>query len=92
MADDPELLRLYLKPDVQALAEKRLILEGDIRAAIRHAESSGRKIKDARTGHLIACHRPAAVTYWVEYMPEGESFVVFNVYSHRMAVGPEQAS
>jgi hypothetical protein len=92
MADDTESMKLTLSPDVQALAEKRLILLADIRAAIGQAETTGKKIKNARSGNLIACHRPAAVTYWVEYLPKDDGFEIFNVYSHRMTVGPEQPS
>jgi hypothetical protein len=34
----------------------------------------------------LAHHRPNAVTYWVEYTPQDDAFVVHNAYSHRMQV------
>jgi hypothetical protein len=34
----------------------------------------------------MAHHKPAAVTYWVEYSRDGDEFVVHNAYSHRMEV------
>lgn len=92
MADDNEGPELFMSPEVRALAEKRLILESDIRAVIRHAEASGAKIRNRESGHCIAGYRPAAVTYWIEYSPEGDGFVIHNVYSHRMTVGKEPSS
>ncbi len=85
-ATEPELI---LSPEVAAALERRLILHEDVRAAIRHAEASGEKIVDARTGRCIAGHRPVAVTYWVEYARQGEAFVVYRAYSHRMRVAKE---
>ncbi|PKU24912.1 pyridine nucleotide-disulfide oxidoreductase/dicluster-binding protein [Telmatospirillum siberiense] len=86
------LPRLFIDPGVRALAEKRLILESDMRGVIRHAETSGVKILNRETGHFVASHQPAAVTYWVEYSPRGEGFAVHNVYSHRMSLGKEPSS
>jgi hypothetical protein len=87
MTDTPELPRLSLGPEVAALAERRQILLSDIRAVIRQAEQSGTKFLDAQTGHCIASATPHAVTYWVEYAPDGDGFVIHNIYSHRMQVG-----
>jgi glutamate synthase (NADPH/NADH) small chain len=83
---------LVVSPEVQALMEKRMILMEDVERVVAHAEASGEKIENGTTGRTIARHRPAAVTYWVEYSPEGAGegarFVVHNAYSHRMQVGP----
>jgi NADPH-dependent glutamate synthase beta subunit-like oxidoreductase len=87
MTETPDLPRLTLEPQLAALAERRQILVSDIRAVIRLAEESGTKFFDAGTGHCIASATPHAVTYWVEYSPDGDGFVVHNVYSHRMRVG-----
>jgi len=92
MVDETAVPELFMSPDVQALAEKRLILSRDIRQVISHAETSGAKIKNAESGHFVASHRLAAVTYWVEYTPKDGGFVIHNVYSHRMTVGKEQPS
>lgn len=83
---EPELI---LSPEVAAALERRLILHDDVRAVIRHAEASGEKIVDARTGHCIASHRPVSVTYWVEYTRQGDAFAVHRAYSHRMQVAEE---
>lgn len=85
-ATAPELI---VFPEVAAALERRLILHEDVRAAIRHAEATGEKIVDARTGHCIVGHRPVGVTYWIEYARQGEAFVVYRAYSHRMQVAKE---
>ncbi len=53
---------------------------------IHFAETRNKKLLNRRTGRLMAHHKPAAVTYWVEYSREGDEFVVHNAYSHRMEV------
>jgi len=77
---------LRISPEVQELLDKRLILEEDVRAVIQFAETSNRKFLNRRTGRLVAHHKPAAVTYWVEYSRDGDEFVIHNAYSHRMEV------
>jgi hypothetical protein len=78
-------LRLEIPDDVATRLEERLILVEDVRRVIAAAEASGRRMATpGRT--FIASHRPAAVTYWVEYVPVEDGFRVINAYSHRMAV------
>ncbi len=90
-ADEGDAMNLIVSPEVLATMEQRMILMEDVERVIAHAEASGEKIEDRATGRTIASHRPAAVTYWVEYSSEGSgeggSFVVHNAYSHRMEVG-----
>jgi Fe-S oxidoreductase len=82
--EDP--IKLSISPEVAELMEKRKVLAEDIRKVIAHAEATGEKIENAANGRWLATYRPVAVTYWVEYSPLGEEFVVHNVYSHRMEV------
>jgi len=84
--DEEQKLKLNISPEVLARLEKRMILMDDVRKVIAHAEATGKKIWNPQTGRLIASHRPAAVTYWVEYTIQQEEFVVHNAYSHRMEV------
>jgi len=81
-----EPVKLRISSDVQALMDKRLILEEDLRAVIHYAETTNTKLLNRQTGHFMAHHKPAAVTYWVEYSRDGDEFVVHNAYSHRMEV------
>lgn len=85
--EDYEAIRLNLSDEMLALMEERLILKSDIQQVIAYAEKSGQKLLNPDSGHFLAHFRPNAVTYWVEYAPEGEGFTVFNAYSHRMDVG-----
>lgn len=85
-AGEGRRMNLIISPEVRALLEKRMILVEDVAKVIAHAEATGEKLEDAITGHLLACHRPVTVTYWVEYSLDADSVVVHNAYSHRMQV------
>ena len=86
MADEEKSIELYIDPEVAVLLEKRMILVEDLQKVISHAESTGKKILDAATGHLVAHFRPVSVTYWVEYSLRDSGFIIHNAYSHRMEV------
>lgn len=75
---------LSFGPGVLEQMEARMILVDDVERTIRHAEQTGARFVDAATGHVLASHRPVAVTYWVEYSPRGAGFEVHEAYSHRM--------
>ena len=81
-------IKLMIPPEVQSRLEERLILVEDIQQVIAHGESTGKKLRNPRTGHFLAYHRPGNVTYWVEYspLPKGTGFAIHNAYSHRMLV------
>lgn len=83
--DDFELL---ISPEVHADLERKLILADDLRQVLRHAESTGQRLLDGRSGHFIASHRPVRITYWVEYSVDvdGGRYVIRGAYSHRMDV------
>ena len=74
---------------MRARLEQRLILTEDIQRVIAHAEQTGRKLLNRETGHWLAYHKPTSVTYWVEYAAQGEAFVIYNAYSHRMEIAEE---
>ena len=99
MPDQPsyESIRLLISPEVRQRMEERLILVEDVQQVIEHAERSGARFQNRQSGHYLAGHKPAAVTYWVEYSPlpapgQGQEpqFVVHNAYSHRMTVESSQ--
>jgi NADPH-dependent glutamate synthase beta subunit-like oxidoreductase len=84
-------IELVVTAEVQSDLERKLILEDDVRQTIRHAETSGSKLLDPKTGHFIASHRLVSMTYWVEYtadrtVEEGR-YIVYRAYSHRMQLG-----
>lgn len=86
-----EAARLPLRLDaaVRADMERKLILEEDLRETVTHAENGGAQFIDPQSGHIIASHRPAAITYWVEYAIEDGVAVIYRCYSHRMDVGAQ---
>jgi glutamate synthase (NADPH) small chain len=85
-------VRLYISEAVQRLLEERRILEEDIQKVIYHAETSGRKLIQDTTGFRKASFTPYKATFWVEYAPYGDGFLIYNAYSHRMEVVSEGAS
>jgi hypothetical protein len=84
-----EAIRLKISDQVQQLMEDRLILVEDLQRVIDAAETTGYKLLNRNTGHFIAHCKPACVTYWVEYSPSGDEFVVHNAYSHRMEIAED---
>ncbi|NLL19633.1 MAG: (Fe-S)-binding protein, partial [Clostridia bacterium] len=79
-------INLIIPDQVQQLLEERMILEEDLRAVISQAESTGSKFKNIEKNTFIAYCRPVTVTYWVEYSPEGDGFLVHNAYCHRLKI------
>ncbi len=81
-----EKLKLTLSPEVRKRIDERRILEEDIRKVIFQAESSGKRLRSKENGNYLAYLQPANVTFWVEYIPEGDGFAVLNAYCHRMKI------
>jgi len=79
-------LRLKIPDEVQQRMEERLILAEDVQQVIDYSERTGYRFLNRNTGHLLAHYKPASVTYWVEYSPSGDEFIVYNAYSHRMEI------
>ncbi|HTG01967.1 MAG TPA: heterodisulfide reductase-related iron-sulfur binding cluster [Nitrospirota bacterium] len=79
-------IKLIISPEIQAILERRMILEEDLQQVVRHAEKTGEKIKNLKTGRILARYRPVSVTYWVEYSIGDSGIVIHNAYSHRMEV------
>jgi Fe-S oxidoreductase len=88
--DADQAIRLLVAPEVREVLEQRMILDDDLREVIAHAERTKEKFVSP-SGRCLACHRPASVTYWVEYQPEGDGFRVMNAYSHRMEIARSAA-
>ena len=93
MIDEPDYLKiqLILPGTIQQQIEDRLILIEDIQKVINYAEQTGKRMQNKSNGHLLAYFKPHAVTYWVEYTPEGEAFRVHKAYSHRMEIASTEA-
>lgn len=81
----PEV-NVIIPENVAPVLEDRMILVSDITGVIAYAESTGNRLKNTENGHYIAYLQPRNVTYWVEYSPQGEGFIVHNAYCHRIVI------
>jgi Fe-S oxidoreductase len=85
--DEPfEAIRVAFTPEASAIVEERRILVSDVQKVLFRARTTGRTFVSVQTGRLLAAHRPVNVTYWVEYEPDGEGYLVHNAWCHRMQV------
>ena len=66
------------------------ILKEDIEQTIAYCEKSGAKLSDSKTGYRIGHHRIGYMTFWVEYAPCEEGFVLINTYAHRMQIQEDE--
>jgi len=84
--EEYEKLKLTISPEVRRKIDAQRILEEDIRKVVLQAETSGKKMMSRESGSFMAYLQPANVTFWVEYMPDGDGFSVLNAYCHRMKI------
>jgi glutamate synthase (NADPH/NADH) small chain len=91
MADHQKII-LHIAPEVQNLLEQRKILIEDLQKVIHHAETTGRKLVHPKTGHFKASFKPYKVTFWLEYSPSDDGYIVHNAYTHRMEVSAGTSS
>ena len=79
-------VKLIISENVRQTLEELMILDSDIIAVISQAEHTGNKFKNMENNSYIASFKPASVTYWVEYSPQEDGFLVHNAYSHRLEI------
>ncbi len=79
-------MTLVISPELAQKMDKLLILEEDIRQTIRHCEDNNEKVFDQATGQYSGYLQIGVITCWVTYGKNGGSFVLNNVYAHRMVI------
>ena len=84
--EEAPAVRVIIPDKVRQSMEDEMILVDDVAKVIAYAQSTGNRLKDDATGHYIAYLQPLKVTYWVEYTPEKDGFLVHNTYSHRLEI------
>jgi glutamate synthase (NADPH) small chain len=84
--DEKERTVLEMTEEVRRRIDERRILEDDIRNVIHHGEESGKRLRNAGTGHFLAYLQSGNVTFWVEYSPADNGFTIHNAYCHRMNI------
>jgi hypothetical protein len=88
---DHKKIHLIISPEVLELLNSRHILEEDVRKVILQAEQTGNHLVNPHNNHRLASFKPVRVTYWVEYEPTAQGYLIHNGYSHRMQL-PEELS
>jgi glutamate synthase (NADPH) small chain len=82
-------IKLDISPELAERLDQRRILLEDLQRVIQHAEASGERLFHPQSGHYKAAYAPFKVTFWVDYSPTADGYVVHNAYAHRMEVlGP----
>ncbi|HKI49441.1 MAG TPA: amine oxidase, partial [Desulfobacteria bacterium] len=76
--------KLIISPALGEILERRRILEEDLQKVVYYAEKTGNKFENVETGRFKASYKPYRATFWVEYGPSENGFIVYNAYSHRM--------
>jgi len=84
--EEYENIKLSISDEVRRRIDDRRILENDIRQVIHQAEETGKRLKNADTGHFLAYQQSGNVTFWVEYSPADNGYTIHNAYSHRMQI------
>lgn len=84
--EEHELITLSMSEEVRRTIDDRRILESEVRRVIAHAEKTGKRLYNARTGVFRSYLKYGNVTFWVEYLPAGGGFTVHNAYCHRMDI------
>ena len=77
---------LRVPPELLARLEERHILLQDLEAAVTGAEACGQWFANAENGHRLGSWKPRHVTFWVEYAPENQGYVLYDAWCHRMIV------
>ena len=78
--------RVLVSPEALARMEERHILLSDVEGAVVGAEASGHWFENQENGYRLGSWRPRKVTFWVEYQPQGEAFMLHDAWCHRMVV------
>jgi NADPH-dependent glutamate synthase beta subunit-like oxidoreductase len=81
-----EKITLQMTEEVRKRIDCRRILEDDIRRVIDHGERTGKRLLNPAAGRSMAYLQSGNVTFWVEYTPGGNCFIVHNSYCHRMNI------
>lgn len=93
LSDAANALKLDIPADIKALMEDRHILEEDVRRVIEHAESTGMKLYQTETDHLLSKLRIYNAMFYVDYSPvkdAKDSYRIHTAYSHRFKLDEEE--
>ena len=83
---EPDKGRVLVTDEMLARLEEHHILLEDVEAAVAGAEAAGHRFENLENGHVLGSWRPRQVTFWVEYQPHGDGFILHDAWCHRMVV------
>lgn len=86
-----ETIKLAISDELNKKLDKEYILIDEVKQVIHHAQTTQNKLIDNTTKHFVAYLQLGIITCWVEYLPEGDGYTVFNAYSHRMQIVQERS-
>jgi len=81
-----ETIQLNISDKLKEKMDYELILEEEVQSVIEFCEREGIRAFDPQSGHYTAHQRIGIITYWIEYLPNGNQFDIYSVYSHRMQI------
>lgn len=82
-------MNLIIPEELSAKMDRVLILEEEVKAVIKHCESTGNKLYDSKSELYMGHLKIGYITYWVSYSLEGDAVRLSNAYSHRMTIEEE---
>jgi hypothetical protein len=86
MEPEKSPINLYIPPEVRQKLNDDMLLEPEIARVVEHCERSGRKIQHPESGNFSGHLQIGNLTYWAEYHPSEDGFVLVKAYSHRMSI------
>jgi hypothetical protein len=79
-------MRLIISQELKKKMSDELVLEHDIAEVISNAEANGSKLYFPDSGKSLAHMKIGHITYWAEYRPYEDGYLLINSYSHRMTL------
>lgn len=79
-------MNLIIGEELKRKLSRDMILESDMAEVIAWCEETGRKLRDPETGHLVGHKKIQNMTFWAEYLPQGDGYQLFGGYAHRMCL------
>ncbi|MDX9991921.1 MAG: FAD-dependent oxidoreductase [Anaerolineales bacterium] len=86
MPSDPNPINLSIPPEVRQKLSDDMLLESEIARVVAHCERTGKKIQHPESGYFSGHLQIGNLTYWAEYYPTENGFVLVRAYSHRMSI------
>ena len=87
---DYQSVNLIISDEVAANMEERGVREADVREVIEFAETTGKKLYIEGEEHFLARKRIGKFSAYMEYVPQGDSFELIDVYSHMVTFEGEE--